>query len=45
VIQLVGFLLLVLGVFLILGPWALVAGGIMLMAAPEVGTAIRRRRA
>ncbi len=42
--QTIGVVLIVLGVWLLWSPWALVLGGALLLLAPEVGELARRRR-
>lgn len=41
--QLVGVVLVAVGVWLLWSPWALVAGGLLLLLGPEVAELVRRR--
>jgi len=40
VVQLLGVLLVVVGLTVVVGPWALVASGVVLVVAPEVGVLV-----
>jgi hypothetical protein len=42
VAQLIGYLMAVAGAFLLFGPWALVAGGLVLLLVPEIVEVARR---
>lgn len=41
--QMLGVVLVATGAALLWSPWALVAGGVVLLVAPEIGEAVRRR--
>lgn len=43
VAQLVGYLVALSGAFLLLGPWALVGGGLILLIVPEIVEGVRSR--